>query len=706
MKPIGHAWGIALLFPLLSGCAIEFVNPGLRNRAQGATLEAAVMAVSGFPLVAKGGALHSIALDLPDDTVSGQLEYTVDGGTSYLPIAAVTSGQTSQAWTFPSLDVSGVRVRLTVTRPGGVIEQTLSDSFAIDSTLPAVLLTSLGGGQYLSGGGAVNILWTASDTHLLAAPITLEYSSNGGGSWSAIASAQANSGTYSWTVPGVNLATARVRVRAMDAAGNEALSASASNFTIDSTNPVVTLTSLLGGQSILGGTPVAITWTAATDTNLAANPISLDYSADAGSTWVAIATGEANDGTYSWTPPAGATVTTMRVRVRAVDLAGRLGSSASSSNFTVNKPAFILAGFRSYGGGDLFLATGDIDGDGNLDLVGNERNADRLRLYKGDGNGNIAAPTANLTTRSEPTGVVVGNFNSDIDSLPDVAYIHKSMTGLSVNLNNGAGGFGARTDFSFSTQDNFFLKSGDFNGDGKLDLVATTIGSDGDSLDNDVGVYIAMGNGLGSFSITPVIFPDSDGPQGQSPFGVGVGDMNGDGKLDFVTASNWFSRVLTFLGDGLGTAAGFTQVTPATATGASSQPMHVEIGDYNGDGKLDFATNDSALNRVRVYLGNGDGTYGGAPVNLPTLDRPRGLVSGDFNGDGNLDLVATTENADRLHLWFGNGAGAFSTRQDYVTGPSPGNIVTGDFNGDGKLDVAFSEKAAGTARVVVWVNNL
>jgi hypothetical protein len=148
---------------------------------------------------------------------------------------------------------------------------------------------------------------------------------------------------------------------------------------------------------------------------------------------------------------------------------------------------------------------------------------------------------------------------------------------------------------------------------------------------------------------------------------------------------------------------GFTPVTPATA---GSQNYAIVVGDFNGDGIMDYAAaSDNLPTQLMVYLGNGDGTFQpgiGTQTTLdPTLLPLTTMATADFNGDGILDVVLGNNNADtfdgtNLIMMLGNGDGTFrkglTLSVPAVNGGITsmiGNIVVADFNNDGIPDIAF-----------------
>ena len=172
---------------------------------------------------------------------------------------------------------------------------------------------------------------------------------------------------------------------------------------------------------------------------------------------------------------------------------------------------------------------------------------------------------------------------------------------------------------------------------------------------------------------------------------LAVADVNGDGKPDLVVANhcansdcaNGSVGVLLNNGDG----------TFQPAVSYSSGGLYTDavvLGDLNRDGKLDvvvasqYASGSTTTGSVGVLLGNGDGTF--QPVVSTSTPTPlggiRSLALADFDGDGTLDLAVGAGNV----LLRGNGDGTF--RAPIVLGASGPDIVVGDFNRDGRPDLA------------------
>jgi uncharacterized protein (TIGR03437 family) len=201
---------------------------------------------------------------------------------------------------------------------------------------------------------------------------------------------------------------------------------------------------------------------------------------------------------------------------------------------------------------------------------------------------------------------------------------------------------------------------------------------------------------------TGTLIPATGSPiaTGTRPNSVAIGDFNGDGKADFAIADSGDNTVTVLIGDGAGGfSAGSGMPIPV-----GLRPESLAVGDFNGDGKQDLAVANASGGNVTVLLGNGLGGF--APVNgspFTVGTTPLAIAVGDFNADGIQDLAIANSSGGNVTVLLGNGSGGFAavSGSPFAVGTTPTSITVGDFNGDGAQDLAVANQGDSTVTVLL-----
>lgn len=313
----------------------------------------------------------------------------------------------------------------------------------------------------------------------------------------------------------------------------------------------------------------------------------------------------------------------------------------------------------------------DFDLDGNLDLIQTSFDGS-LVIFKGNGDLSFRPSfTAAIGSAVGYVDVKTGDFNGD--GFVDLAVGKQSEGNVSILLNNGNGTFRAGVTYNAapsSAVDGQYLSVGDFNGDGRDDIAFLS--------SSNISSFIS--NADGTLRLAQTV---TNAGLYSNPEGLQARDLNGDGKLDLFVNNASSGSTLVHLGNGdgsFGTQFGQNLLQSVTAT---TNYSFATLADFNNDGRLDSIGYRNGSGRFSVSLGVGNGTFQTAV----TFAGPDGNYEvGDFNDDGNLDILAIS--LTERGIAFGRGDGTFSS---FVTTADAHALfytqTSGDFNNDGLQDI-------------------
>lgn len=299
---------------------------------------------------------------------------------------------------------------------------------------------------------------------------------------------------------------------------------------------------------------------------------------------------------------------------------------------------------------------------------------------------------------ANPQIVTIADFNGD--TIPDIAAANESQNNVSVFLGLGNGTFGNESLFATSADNPVAIATGDFNNDGKVDIVVATSGHFSYLLNNGTGQFpahidIALGTGN----------------RGET-----VADFDGNGFPDVAVSDAITDTVNILFNDGSGNVNAFTPFNYNPGAGNVSNMRALIAGDFNGDGRPDLAAANFGGAFLTAWTNAGGGQANlfqaaGADKNLPLFSgSAQALTSGDFNGDGKIDIAAPSiDGANAKGRTFINSGAGFTVGDTKAISGDPFGAGSGDFNADSKLDFvsgsAFGLNNNGTGEADVLLGN-
>jgi hypothetical protein len=306
------------------------------------------------------------------------------------------------------------------------------------------------------------------------------------------------------------------------------------------------------------------------------------------------------------------------------------------------------------------VTLGDVDGDGNLDVLATARDDRQLLAFLGHGDGGFSAPRVSmLADGAFPEAIRGGAIADDVFDL-----VSRAMADELVLVRMRGDGHGEFSDQELLSVPGPIFILGHATDDAILDVILPTSGA--------LLVYPGS-HEQEAFTATAI---ESSGSWA-NPSAVGIGDFDADGDDDVALAS--VGELHVGLNDG---AAAFSFAAPLPFFG---NPSDLETGDLDGDGDLEIMlTTYAGGDAGHVFRGKGDGTFGADEI-IEAPSTPICLAVADIDDDGRDDLAIV--GAETMAVYLSTGDGFEPAMQSSCAGEGPRQLALGDLDGDCIEDV-------------------
>jgi hypothetical protein len=339
--------------------------------------------------------------------------------------------------------------------------------------------------------------------------------------------------------------------------------------------------------------------------------------------------------------------------------------------------------------GPAALAVGDLDGDGNLDIVCANQGTDDLAIYRQFSPTIVGIqPKQRLGGSGSTTQVsAVEIADVDGDGRPDIVTANSGAGTLTIFFQKPDGTFATLPDVTLGGLGGpIALVVTDLDGDGDLDLACAN------STGNDVRVFLQTAPRV--FATPGVTLGGASGPSA-----LIAADFNADGRCDLACANQTNNTIAIYLQSSLGA----FPASPSFTLGSGSltpNPRALAAADIDNDGLIDIACANGTGNRVVIFRQTSAGTFNATPaatITHSSMQQPSSLVLADFDGDGAVDLFVGATASQNLCLFRQLRPWTFAVAPDLVGGPSTTGAPVGlravDFDGDGDCDLVLARPA-------------
>ncbi|WP_197529520.1 FG-GAP-like repeat-containing protein [Botrimarina mediterranea] len=283
----------------------------------------------------------------------------------------------------------------------------------------------------------------------------------------------------------------------------------------------------------------------------------------------------------------------------------------------------------------------------------------------------------------ETTGAFISVTTLDIEGDGDVDIVATTSGSGAITLfeNDGANAFTSRSLFSTSSTKITSVEAADIDGDGDTDIVA---------LPEDGWVLILENDGSGTFSWYS-LRPSSTSPGDLSPV-----DMDGDGDIDLVVSSRDSDRIAWYENRG------DKEFFRRTITTDADEVSDIQVVDLDRDGDLDVISRNPGDSTLSWYENDGAQSFSPRLVATGVGATASPLHVADYDRDGDLDLI-TFSIVDASIVWYENdGAEAFSSRAIPSSVRSGRVRFVGDIDGNGLVDIVAESFVSNSTAICLF----
>lgn len=348
------------------------------------------------------------------------------------------------------------------------------------------------------------------------------------------------------------------------------------------------------------------------------------------------------------------------------------------------------------------VRVGDFNGDGRGDLAVSDGGYEHVYVLLATGDAAFGEPQTLVGTTSNNgmMRLAIGDLDNDGDL--DIVSPNGGMDIVDVWRNNGAGLFGSRASFATGDTPNS-VAIADFTGDGLADIAVANRFLFPPAGTPDGTVTLLRNTGASFVTHATLTMPTNTGPFGimrPKPWDLALVDHDHDGDQDLIVSSDDSQRLDLWTNSGAGA------FSLAGSIGRSyyleSSAARLVVADFDADGWEDVAWGDTEASGAVIYMNQRNGTFALRQAYGLGTNSAKSLAAADFDGDGLPELVSSNDASRTFQIAVNLGGGLFDAPIRLRPAEYPGATILGDFNNDGVTDTAYQLQSQ-TANIGVGV---